>query len=312
MNRWKSVGIVVTAAGVLGLGFALRPGSDDPQPIRPVVTQTPVASAAPLEIARTESPILRPAAPAQPSPLKPSPKPVPSVEAKPAATSSPIASPAPAAEIPQSSPIASTAPPPVAATTEPAPSTVAATAQTQQAPAAAKRGPVTLTLKKDSVIGIRLDDAITSETARVDQKITAKVSRDVIVDGTTAIPAGAKLEGTVVRVERATAANPRGKIGIRFTALIRPDNTRMAIATDTILREAPDPSNTGAGLDSNAFSAVVGTGASRTPPVQAWRSGSPSPSPATPRPRDVRLLGGALLTVHLTSPLSITIDRNPE
>ena len=318
MNRWKGIGVVVAAAGAIGLGIAVRPDSGAPQPIRPVVTQTPAASAAPRETARTEAPILRPVPQTSTARVTPAPKPMPGIaETKPKATNSPVASATPAAEIPPPSPIASATPATIAAATEPV-SAASVSAQTPQTPPA-KKGPVTLTLKKDSVIGIRLDDAISSETARVDQKITAKVSRDVIVDGTTAIPAGAKLEGSVVQVERPTPANPRGKIGIRFTALIRPDNTRLAIATDTISREATDSSaGSGTALDSNAFSAVLGTGTSRTPPAQPRRSGSPSPSPTSTsaptstRPRDVRLLAGALLTVHLTSPLSITIDRNPE
>ena len=120
-------------------------------------------------------------------------------------------------------------------------------------------GPSRSSLKKDTVIGIRIDQAISSETAHADDKISAKVSRDVIVDGTTAIPAGMRLEGTVVTVERPTASNPRGKLDIQFTSLVRADNSRVAIVTETISREARDPNAAGTGsFDVNAFSAVVG------------------------------------------------------
>ena len=186
----------------------------------------------------------------------------------------------------------------------PPPATAAAPAKV---PSKEKTGPVRLTLKKDTVIGIRLDQEVSSETARVDDKISAKVSRDVIVDGTTAIPAGARLEGTIVLVERPTQTNPLGKLGVRFTALVRPDNSRVVLLTDTISREATDPS--GAPLNTNAFSTVVG-GTARVPPP--GRSGSGSPTPTPPQLRDVRLLAGTPLTVHLTAPVSITIARAPE
>ena len=183
------------------------------------------------------------------------------------------------------------------------------------APAKTAAKPVSLTIKKDTVIGIRLDQEVSSETARVEDKISAKVSRDVIVDGTTAIPAGARLEGMIVQVERPTPANPRGKLAIRFTALVRPDNSRVALSTDMISREATDPA-AGALLDTNAFSTLVGGGA-RIPPAGRSGSGSPTPTPTptptpAPRLRDVRLLAGTPLTVHLTAPISITIDRDSE
>jgi len=185
----------------------------------------------------------------------------------------------------------------------PPPATVAAPAKTR------------LTIKKDTVIGIRLDQEVSSETARVEDRISAKVSRDVIVDGTTAIPAGARLEGMIVRVERPTPANPRGKLAIRFTSLLRPDNSRVALSTDVISREAADPA-AGTLLDTNAFSTVAGGGARIPPPGRSGSvSGSPTPTPTptpTPRLRDVRLLAGTPLTVHLTAPISVTIDRDSE
>jgi hypothetical protein len=174
-----------------------------------------------------------------------------------------------------------------------------------------KASTTTVTVKKDTVIGIRIDDAVSSETVRVEDRINAKVSRNVIADGVTAIPAGTRVEGTVVLVERPTPASPRGKIGIRFTSLVRPDNSRVQISTDTIYREADPNAGNGVSYDVNAFSAVLAAG--RAAPA---RSSSASPtSSATPIPpglREVQLPAGSLLTVHLTSPLSITVSRDPQ
>ena len=63
-----------------------------------------------------------------------------------------------------------------------------------------------VTVKEDAVIGIRLENAVSSETAKVEDRVTARVSRDVTVEGRTAIPAGALLEGTV------TAGRTRRKV----------------------------------------------------------------------------------------------------
>ena len=311
MNRWKGLGIVAAVAGLIGLGIAFLPRTPEfPQPLKVAANVVPDTTASPSPTASPEQNAPRTASPAPTSHALPSPKPTPTTQARPTPANSPAATVATPAESPQQSPSPTVAPV-TSATPEPTTAATAAAATQQQTAApATKNGPVTLTLKKDSVIGIRLDQAVTTETAKVDEKITAKVSRDVIVDKVTAIPAGAKLEGTIVLVERASAANPRGKLGIKFTALVRPDNTRVALATETIAREASDPSAASStAFNSNAVSALVAGNAGRVPPKQDAKG---SPAPNSSKPRDFQLAAGAPLTVHLTAPVSITIDRNPE
>ena len=91
-----------------------------------------------------------------------------------------------------------------------------------------------LTVKEDSVMGIRLDSTVTSETARVEDKVSARVTRDLTVDGRTAIPSGARLEGVVSVVERGGKFKDRSRLGIKFQSLLLPDGTRMPIQTETI------------------------------------------------------------------------------
>ena len=114
-----------------------------------------------------------------------------------------------------------------------------------------------VTVKSDSVIGIRLDSSITSETARVEDRVSASVSRDVIVDDRVAIPAGSRLEGNVTLVERGGRFKERARLGVRFTSLILPDGaTRLPIETDTIFRDGDSP--TGEATSKIGASAVVG------------------------------------------------------
>ncbi len=89
---------------------------------------------------------------------------------------------------------------------------------------------------RDAVIGIRLDQTVTTETARVHDLVTAQVSRDVVVDHRPLIPAGTRFEGLVTLVERGRAGGQR-RIGICFNDMVLPDGTRVPIHTDTIFRE---------------------------------------------------------------------------
>jgi len=166
-------------------------------------------------------------------------------------------------------------------------------------------GARTIVITKDTVIGIRLDQAVAGDTARVNDTITARVSRDVIVDGVTAIPAGARLEGIITQIDR-SARGSRGKVGLRFTTLVRADETRIPIQTDTIFREgdpvgeAPPAFTVGGG-----FGSVLGARGQATPPNQA--AGRAAPAPAAYR--DAQLPAGSSLTVQLTAPISLTINR---
>jgi hypothetical protein len=164
--------------------------------------------------------------------------------------------------------------------------------------------PKTIEIKKDAVIGIHLDQTLTSDTARLDDRITARVARDVVVDGRTAIPAGARLEGAVTLVER-NQATGRGKLGIRFATLVLGDNTRIAIQTDTIFRES-DP----IGEPSAAIGAGAALGAMLSKPgirAQTIARG-PAPSPG-PYKQDARIPSGSSLTVKLTAALTLASNR---
>ena len=171
-----------------------------------------------------------------------------------------------------------------------------------------KSKPGELTIKKDAVIGIRLDRPVTTDTAKVDDRVTARVSRDVVVDGRIAIPANARLEGMVTVVERAGPTTARERLGLRFTTLILTDNTRMAIQTDTIFRgnepaepalaqrATPVPVPRGPGPATTARNPAFNT----TPGVQALVAGSHT---------DAFIPGGSQLTVKLMAPLTISIGK---
>jgi hypothetical protein len=93
----------------------------------------------------------------------------------------------------------------------------------------------------NSVLGVLLDSTISSETARVEDRVNARVSRDVLVDGRVAVPSGARLEGVVTLVERGGKFKDRPRLGIAFNTLVLADGTRVVIQTDTIFRDGAAP-----------------------------------------------------------------------
>jgi outer membrane biosynthesis protein TonB len=227
--------------------------------------------------------------------------------------SAPVEAPAPSAPV-ASTPAATPVYTPVPSE---APTTDASDVRYEPTPTPAEpAAPATeeLTVERDAVIGIRLESAVSSQTARVEDKVTARIARDVAVNGYTALSSGSRLEGVVSSVERGGKFKDRARIGITFNTLVLADNTRLPIQTETIFRETDSPTKgavtrVGAGAAiGGVLGAVIGgkKGAVIGSTVGAAGGAATVAAGASP---DAALAAGTPLTLRLTSPITLTIQR---
>jgi len=232
---------------------------------------------------------------------------------RPYSTNAPRPAPAPASTTPntsasQPSSTWSSSPEPVSSSATPVDVPVSAP------PAPPKRQFDELTVTTDSVIGIRLDAPVSSETAKVEDRVTARVTRNVTVDEKTAIPSGTRLEGTVTSVQRGGKFKERARIGVQFTTMILPDNTRMPIRTETIYREGDSPtseatSKIGASAVVGAIlGAVIGGKKGAAIGTTAGAAGGTAVVMAG-NPNEAVISAGTPLTLRLTAPVTVTIER---
>jgi len=171
-----------------------------------------------------------------------------------------------------------------------------------------------LTVEKHSVIGIRLDASVSTRTARVEDRVTAIVSRDVTVDGRTAIPAGARLEGTVSLVERGGKFRNRPRLGLRFDRMILADGMRVPIKTDTIYREGDSPSGdatakVGAGAVAGAILGGLLGGKKGAAIGTAAGAAGGAATVMNSEAGEASIAAGAPLTVRLAEEVTVTIRR---
>jgi hypothetical protein len=171
-----------------------------------------------------------------------------------------------------------------------------------------------LTVPADAVIGIRFDSNVSSETARIEDRVSARVVRDVTIGGRVAVRSGSRLEGTVTLVERGNRFRDRARIGVRFSTLLLSDNTRLPIQTETIFRdgEAPGGEATakigGATIIGTILGSVLGGRKGAAIGTVAGAAGGSAAvansdrNPAT-MPKD------SLVTVRMTAPLTLTVPR---
>ena len=98
-----------------------------------------------------------------------------------------------------------------------------------------------LVVPAESVIGLQTETALSSDRARVEDRVEAHVTRDVRVNGQVAIPAGAKALGSVTQVDRGGKFKERARIAVRFHTLVLADGTRLPMNTESIVREGAEP-----------------------------------------------------------------------
>ena len=171
-----------------------------------------------------------------------------------------------------------------------------------------------LVVAADSVIGLEIESAISTERAKVEDPVVARVTRDVRVGNRVAIPAGSRANGEVTTVERGGKLKDRARLGVRFTSIVLADGTRVPIQTETIYREGDSPTNESAakigggaiggaiiggilgGGKGAAIGSIVGAGAGSGAVVASGRNAATLPS-------------GTPVTVRVHDPVVVTVER---
>jgi hypothetical protein len=228
--------------------------------------------------------------------------------------------PAPQAPAPSSTPARTVEPappveapspePPAAAEAQP-PAPVEPVAKPQAAKVSISE---TFTVPADSVLGLELEQTVSSETAQPEDRIDARVTRDVKVDGTTVIPAGSRVRGAVTRVENGGRFKDRGRIEIRFHTLVLADGDTQSIATDALFREGDNvgkkaSARIGASAAGGAIIGAIFGGEKGAAIGAAAGAGAGTAVTASQKPSEARFRAGSVVTVRLTAPVSITVQQ---
>jgi len=171
-----------------------------------------------------------------------------------------------------------------------------------------------LVVPVDSVIGLRLETAVRSATARVEDKVEAVVTRSVRVDGLVAIPADSRAEGSVILVERGGKFKERGRIGVRFHTLVLADGTRVPVQTEAVYREGESRAGSstakvgGAAVGGAILGAIFGGGKGAAIGGSVGAAGGTAAVMAGPASEAV-LPAGSAVTVRITAPATIAVER---
>jgi type IV secretory pathway VirB10-like protein len=322
--RTSTIAVIAASCitvGAAGAYLASRPSPASRQNA-PVADTTGVEQS---EAVITDTPAVQPTdtAPEHPAAVTPAP-----VTAPRAPVSSPANRPARPAPAPVAKPAPVTTTPPVtqqarASVPEP-PRTVTAPAPTVEPfetseptePKAASPAPrfLDLVVATDSVLGLQIETPVTSEKARVEDEVLARVTRDVKVGDRVAIPAGSQARGEVTLVERGGKVKDRARLGIRFTSVVLADGSRVPLETDTIYREGDSPAGEstakiGGGAIGGAILGGIFGGAKGAAIGAATGAGAGTAAVVAGGRNAATLPAGTPVTVRVVKPATVTVEE---
>ena len=181
-------------------------------------------------------------------------------------------------------------------------------------PAPVKPKFVEVVVPASSVVGLHVESSITSETARVEDRVEARVTRDVLADGRVAIPAGTRVIGDVTLVERGGKMKDKARLGVRFHTLVLADGALVPFKTDAIFREGSSPGAEsarkigGAAVGGAILGAIIGGAKGAAIGGATGAAGGSAVVMAGDR-NAATLPAGTVVTVRLSSPVALDVER---
>jgi hypothetical protein len=150
----------------------------------------------------------------------------------------------------------SSTPPSGAADKPPAPTAGGGAAATPAPETAAPPEPkfLEVTIPADTLISVTLVTPVASNKSKVEDQVRGKLASSIVVSGTTVVPAGSEVIGSVVEAKESGRVKGRALVAFRFSRLtVRGESQR--IQTAQISREA------GASTKSDVKKGALGAGA---------------------------------------------------
>lgn len=91
------------------------------------------------------------------------------------------------------------------------------------------------------VVRLELVSPISSETSKVEDTVEARIAKDVVVEPRVAIPAGARVLGSVTVVDKGGKIKEAARIGVRFHTLSLKGQPDIPLSIEPLIQEGKAP-----------------------------------------------------------------------
>ena len=173
---------------------------------------------------------------------------------------------------------------------------------------------VDLTVPADAVLGIQIERTVSSELARPEDRVEARVTRDVRVSDRIAIPAGSTVRGSVTEVDRGGRMKGKARLAVRFHTIVLADGTQLPLKTDPVVREGQSPAGEsaakvgGAAIGGAILGAILGGGKGAAI-GGAVGAGAGTAAAMTNDRNPATLPAGTTVTVRMQAPVTVTVQK---
>jgi len=149
---------------------------------------------------------------------------------------------------------------------------------------------------------------LASDSSQIEDPVKGAIAKSVVVSGTTALPKGSEISGTVVEAKESGRVKGKASIAFRFEKLVvRGDTYR--IQTAPVAREAAQDKKSDVkkgGLGAGLGAIVGGVAGGGTGAAIGAVAGGTTAVLAT-KGQEVRLEPGTVVTVLLQDPLTVSV-----
>ena len=173
---------------------------------------------------------------------------------------------------------------------------------------------VEVTVPSDAVLGLQIERTVSSELARVEDKVEARVTRDVRVENRVAIPAGSTVRGSVTEVDKGGRIKGRARLAIRFHTIVLADGSQLALKTEPVVREGQSTGGEsaakvgGAAIGGAILGAILGGGKGAAI-GGAVGAGAGTAAAMTNDRNPATLSAGTTVTVRMQAPVTVTVQK---
>jgi len=164
-------------------------------------------------------------------------------------------------------------------------------------------------------MGLQIENTVSSETARIEDRVDARVTRDVRIGSEVAVPAGSRLRGSVTLVDEGGKFKERARLGIRFHTIVLADGSTVPIQTESIYRDGDGMAGRsaakigGAAVGGAIIGAILGGGKGAAIGGAAGAGAGTAATAAGPRSQ-ATMQAGSTVTVRLSGPATVRVEKD--
>lgn len=162
-----------------------------------------------------------------------------------------------------------------------------------------------------TTLSLKLQSSVASDTSKAEDKVRATLNKPIVVDGATAIPAGAQVSGTVLEAKESGRVQGRASIALRFDRLDAWKET-YSIHTARIAREAEstkgdDAKKVGIGAGAGALVGALAGGKKGAAIGGLVGAGAGTGVVMATKGEEIRLAAGTVVNTTLADALKVTV-----